>query len=155
MARTYYTRNLDLLRAVLASSVPEHDDGDSWGPLDRWQIGPWVGLDPCGDYHDPITSYSVATPARCRAWFRALERAAEHLGGSIRFLHLGPDGLDDPGPHRDPDGPLPHTHLAFEREPNEAVGAPEVAELLAPRKQLEAAGRTPARGPGLAPTPFA
>jgi hypothetical protein len=73
MARTFYSQNLAMLKDLLPHMVKVQ--------YQSAYIGSYMSLDPCGRYHHCLSPNGATS--RCEAFWEALEKAADRLGGWI------------------------------------------------------------------------
>lgn len=81
MPATFYAQNLAALKRLQPSNftTQEQYDGD---PYESVYLGTVFALDPCGRYHHAILSPNGLS-SRCAAYWEALDKAADRLGGWI------------------------------------------------------------------------
>lgn len=84
MAATFYAQCLSALRPIAeqpeSMTVVTREEYDGDGKRLEF-LGTVMALDPCGRYHHCLSPNGVSS--RCEAYWEALERAAERLGGWI------------------------------------------------------------------------
>jgi hypothetical protein len=78
MSATFYAQNLKYLR--LCEPRADWVDGET-AEYRSVYIGSYMTLDPCGRYHHCLSLNGANS--RCEAFWEALEKAADRLGGWI------------------------------------------------------------------------
>lgn len=83
MARTFYAHCLAGLRNCIPSmeTIQPEQTCDHEEPFRSAYLGSFMALDPCGRYHHCLSPNGVTS--RCEAYWGALEKAADRLGGWI------------------------------------------------------------------------